>query len=95
LLSTIATGLLRGGVKVRPPGLAVVQVEAGPVPKPLSTTVQVAGIPEEKLSLSGVVEIVPVPPHLLGEEAAPAPARRRHLHVERDHGCRRAMPARA
>src|SRR5437867_9084110 len=51
-LSTIATGATIGEMKVRAPGLAVVQVAAAPPPVPPSTTVQKAGMPREKSSLS-------------------------------------------
>src|SRR4029450_2064460 len=51
-LSTMATGATSGEENVRAPGLAVVQVAAAPPPLPPSTTVQVAGIPEAKLSFS-------------------------------------------
>ena len=41
-------------MNVRPPGFAVVHVDAAPPPEPPSTTVQVPGIPAEKLSFSAV-----------------------------------------
>ena len=49
-LSTIATGLTRGGVSGLEPGFALVQAAAVPPPDPPFTTVQPAGMPEEKLS---------------------------------------------